>query len=62
LRAGAYGARMTGGGFGGSAIALVTIARVDAVAEEIFTSAQQSGLPEPTFLSAEPSGPAHRFR
>ena len=62
LRAGAYGARMTGGGFGGSAIALVPIARVDAVAEEIFTSAQQSGLPEPTFLSAEPSGPAHRFR
>ncbi|WP_371832558.1 galactokinase [Rhodococcoides fascians] len=62
LRAGAYGARMTGGGFGGSAIALIPIARVDEVAEEIFTSAQQSGLPEPTFLSAEPSGPAHRYR
>ncbi|RZL71250.1 MAG: galactokinase, partial [Rhodococcus sp. (in: high G+C Gram-positive bacteria)] len=45
-----------------SAIALVPIASVDAVAEEIYTSAQQSGLPEPTFLSAEPSGPAHRFR
>ena len=62
LRAGAYGARMTGGGFGGSAIAMVPVARFDAVTEEIATSAKRSGLPEPTFLTAEPSGPAHRFR
>ncbi|MDV6302911.1 galactokinase [Rhodococcus cerastii] len=61
LRAGAYGARMTGGGFGGSAIALVPSELVQAVADEIATGAARSELPEPTFLTAEPSGSAHRF-
>ncbi|MGB6072637.1 MAG: galactokinase, partial [Rhodococcus sp. (in: high G+C Gram-positive bacteria)] len=61
LRAGAYGARMTGGGFGGSAIALVPSDLVEAVADDIASSAARSGLPEPTFLTAEPAGSAHRF-
>ena len=61
LRAGAYGARMTGGGFGGSAIALVRADAAAAVAEEIASSAARSGLPDPTFLTAEPAGSAHRF-
>ncbi|CCQ14302.1 Galactokinase [Rhodococcus sp. AW25M09] len=61
LRAGAYGARMTGGGFGGSAIALVPSDLIQAAAAEISSSAARSGLPEPTFLSAEPAGSAHRF-
>ena len=61
LRAGAYGARMTGGGFGGSAIALVPSDLVEAVADDIASSAARSGLPEPTLLTAEPAGSAHRF-
>ncbi|KQU49515.1 galactokinase [Rhodococcus sp. Leaf278] len=61
LRAGAYGARMTGGGFGGSAIALVPSDMVQAVVVEIDSSAARAGLPHPTFLHAEPAGSAHRF-
>ncbi|MFI8566095.1 galactokinase [Rhodococcus sp. NPDC078407] len=61
LRAGAHGARMTGGGFGGSAIALVPSDLVQAVASEIGSSATRYDLPVPTFLTAEPSGSAHRF-
>ena len=61
LAAGAHGARMTGGGFGGSAIALVPSDLVAGVAIEIATSAARSGLPQPTFLTAEPAGSAHRF-
>ncbi|QII04196.1 galactokinase [Rhodococcoides fascians A25f] len=61
LRAGAHGARMTGGGFGGSAIALVPSDIVDAVVVEIDSSAARAGLPQPTFLRAEPAGSAHRF-
>lgn len=61
LSAGAYGARMTGGGFGGSAIALVPNDRVEQVAREIISRAARSDLPVPTFLDAEPSRPAHRF-
>ncbi|MEK8069340.1 galactokinase [Rhodococcoides navarretei] len=60
-RAGAYGARMTGGGFGGSAIALVPSNLVQAVADEIVSSAARYELPPPTFLTAEPAGSAHRF-
>jgi galactokinase len=58
LKAGALGARMTGGGFGGSAIALVQRAEVDGVTaaiEEAFAAADHR---EPALLVAEPSGPA----
>ncbi|MFC9355686.1 galactokinase [Rhodococcus sp. NPDC057014] len=61
LAAGAWGARMTGGGFGGSAIALVPAGRVDAVVETVVRRAASAGLPVPQFLSAEPSGSAHRL-
>ncbi|MFC9553239.1 galactokinase [Rhodococcus sp. NPDC056960] len=61
LAAGAWGARMTGGGFGGSAIALVPADRVDAVAENVVRRAESATLPTPQFLSAEPSGSAHRL-
>lgn len=37
VRAGAFGARMTGGGFGGYVIALVPTDRVDAVADAIYS-------------------------
>ncbi|GCE36160.1 Galactokinase [Rhodococcus wratislaviensis] len=61
VEAGAWGARMTGGGFGGSAIALVPLDRVDAVTENIVRRAESASLPTPQFLSAEPSGSAHRL-
>lgn len=48
LRAGALGARMTGGGFGGCVIALVPAARVDAVADAVRRAMSDSGHPEPT--------------
>jgi len=54
LAAGALGARMTGGGFGGSAIALVEAgdaARVSAAILEAFTSA---GFATPAFVDAVP--------
>ena len=61
LEAGAWGARMTGGGFGGSAIALAPADQVDAVVENVARRADTAGLPVPQFLHAEPSGSAHRL-
>ncbi|MEU3828325.1 galactokinase [Streptomyces sp. NPDC029080] len=61
LTAGALGARMTGGGFGGSAIVLTEAADVDAVTkatEEAFTA---SGLTPPRVFEALPSPGAHRL-
>lgn len=60
--AGAWGARMTGGGFGGSAIALVAADQVDVVADQVAAAFQNNGWRQPAFLVAEPSGPAQRER
>lgn len=57
---GAHGARMTGGGFGGSAIALVDAGRVDQVARGIVAAYAERGFNEPAFLDATPSAPAGR--
>jgi galactokinase len=62
LSAGALGARMTGGGFGGSAIALAPIGKVSAVAEGVTRAAHDGGLPAPQFLNAIPSSSGHRVR
>ena len=59
--AGALGARMTGGGFGGSAIALVPLDRVDAVAEAVRAAFAAAGHAEPQIRPAEPSGGAARL-
>lgn len=56
--AGALGARMTGGGFGGSAIALVETSRASAVASAVATSARDARFPAPAFLLATPSAGA----
>ena len=48
VQAGALGARMTGGGFGGCVIALVPADRVDAVADAVRRAMSDSGHPEPT--------------
>jgi len=58
LQAGALGARMTGGGFGGSAIALVPHERADAVARAIDLAFGAAGLRRVQHLDAVPSGPA----
>ena len=59
--AGAHGARMTGGGFGGSAIALVDAGEADAVARAVVRAYAEVGFAAPAFLNALPSGPAGRL-
>ncbi len=53
-QAGAVGARMTGGGFGGSAIALVPEERVEAVRAAVTTAFVARGWRRPEFIVAEP--------
>ena len=62
LEAGAVGARMTGGGFGGSAIALVPDDRVGAVEQQVLAAFADQGWTEPAFLTAPPSAGARRIR
>jgi len=60
VRAGAFGARMTGGGFGGCVIALVPDGRADAVAEEVRRTVLAAGHPRPIITrtrAAEGAGP-----
>lgn len=57
---GAHGARMTGGGFGGSAIALVDAGRGASVAAKVAEAFAAEGLSTPYFMIALPSGPAGR--
>ena len=60
LSTGALGARMTGGGFGGSAIALSPAARSAAVARAVTAAAGQAGYPAPAIGPAVPSAGARR--
>lgn len=62
VRSGALGARLTGGGFGGSAIALVPGHLVETVAACVQGAASAAGFAVPAFLLAEPSQGAHRVR
>jgi galactokinase len=57
--AGALGARMTGGGFGGSALALVERVSTAAVTHAVMTAAESHGHPEPMVYEALPSRGAH---
>lgn len=59
LAAGAIGARMTGGGFGGAAIALVDAARVEPIAQAVRDAFAAAGYAEPNIFTVHPSrGPA----
>jgi galactokinase len=58
--AGALGARMTGGGFGGSAIALVAADREEAVAHAVREAFAAAGWAEPAFLAATAGDGARR--
>jgi galactokinase len=59
--AGAYGARMVGGGFGGSAIALVDAERVDAVVAAVTRRFAREGQDPPRTFTAVPSAGARRL-
>jgi len=59
-RAGALGARMTGGGFGGSAIALCRSAEVETVARRVTDSFAAGESTMPMFLRATPSAAGSR--
>ena len=59
--AGAHGARMTGGGFGGSAIALVDADAVHDVARAVTEAYRREGFNPPAFLDAVPAAPAGRL-
>lgn len=61
LAAGALGARMIGGGFGGSVVALVATEDVGSVAEAATSAAAEQDFPAPTFFTAEPSAGARRL-
>jgi galactokinase len=62
LARGALGARMTGGGFGGSAIALLPTTAVQDVGRAIEAAYDERGWPAPGFLTALPSAGARRLR
>ncbi|MBT2406209.1 MULTISPECIES: galactokinase [unclassified Streptomyces] len=58
LDAGALGARMTGGGFGGSAIALVDADEAERVSAAVRRAFAEAGLREPRIFEAVPSAGA----
>jgi len=60
LEAGALGARMTGGGFGGSAIALIFEQALESTKEAILHAYANLGFPPPGFIVAQAAGPARR--
>ncbi|WGL52347.1 galactokinase [Nocardioides sp. BP30] len=60
MAAGAIGARMTGGGFGGSAIALVDAERVEELTEAIGVAFAKAGFEEPVTFVVTPAGGARR--
>ncbi|MGW1102883.1 galactokinase [Streptomyces sp. NPDC002540] len=59
--AGALGARMTGGGFGGSAIVLVDEAQSDTVAKSVLEAFASAGYAAPRIFPAVPSAGARRL-
>jgi len=61
VAAGAHGARMTGGGFGGSAIALLDAGHAGRVAAAVTDAFTAAGFAEPVFLLAPAGGPAARL-
>ncbi len=61
IGAGAYGARMIGGGFGGSVLALVPVERLVHVRAALSREFIQRGWAGPEFLDAVPSAAARRL-
>src|SRR6185437_16157319 len=61
LAAGAYGARMTGGGFGGCVLALVDRAAAEPVASAVAKAYAERGFRAPTTFTATPGAGARRL-
>ncbi|KAB8195879.1 galactokinase [Nonomuraea phyllanthi] len=61
VKGGARGARMTGGGFGGSAIALVPVERLPEVEKTVSDAFAEHGFQAPRFLPATAAPGAHRL-
>jgi len=59
--AGAHGARMTGGGFGGCIIALVPQGTSDAVGRAVAAAFDEAGFGAPAWFVGVPSAGAHRL-
>jgi galactokinase len=59
--AGAYGAKMIGGGFGGSVLALVPTGNAEVVRTAVTETFTARGWTPPEFLDAVPSPPARRL-
>lgn len=62
LSAGALGARITGGGFGGCVIALVERERVEACGRAVEEAYREEGFAAPSLFEAAPSAGARRLR
>jgi galactokinase len=60
LSSGALGARMTGGGFGGSAIVLAEATDVDAITKAVEEAFAAAGFTAPRVFEAVPSAGARR--
>ncbi|WEK60963.1 MAG: galactokinase [Candidatus Microbacterium colombiense] len=60
LAAGAIGARMTGGGFGGAAIALIEQDAVESVSAAVDAAFADAGFAAPHLFTVVPSAGAHR--
>ncbi|WP_194765034.1 galactokinase [Microbacterium sp. UFMG61] len=60
LAAGALGARMTGGGFGGAAIALIEQDAVQRVSDAVTAAFADAGFIEPVIFTVTPAAGAHR--
>ncbi|MGW0664153.1 galactokinase [Streptodolium elevatio] len=60
LAAGAHGARMIGGGFGGSVIALVDVGQRALVARAVTSAAERHRFAEPAVFTVTPTEGAHR--
>ena len=61
VAAGAHGARMVGGGFGGSAVVLVDADRAEHVAEAVRSRFEQSGFAAPRTFDVVPAAGARRI-
>ena len=60
VSSGAVGARMTGGGFGGSALALVPEALAHRVTTAVLAAFEVEGFHRPEIIPVQVSGGAHR--
>jgi galactokinase len=61
LAAGAYGARMTGGGFGGCVLALIDAPAADSVTDAVTKAFADKGFTAPATFPAAPAGGATRI-